>query len=115
MSRRRATGVLALVVGASAVMVPPAQAATWLPMVTASDEAGAVDEVDDLRLAIDVAGAATAIWVVEPDDPFAADVLRDRCPRRGSDGLRSGPIMGPGKEPGRRRPSRRVRHRGLGG
>ncbi len=99
MRRRRATGVLALVVGASAVMVPPAQAATWLPMVTASDEAGAVDEVDDLRLAIDVAGAATAIWVVEPDDPFAGDVLQTAVRAAGATDF--GPVQawGPGRNP----------------
>ena len=67
--RRRTAGGLALVLGAAGlVSVWPAQAATWLPGVSVSDETvGDVESVDDLRLVVDADGMATAIWVMEID------------------------------------------------
>ena len=97
MRRRTASGLVLLVGAAALASVGPAQAATWLPGVSVSDETrGDVDGLENLRLVVDADGTATAIWAMDqPGTPVV------QIAARAAGATDFGPVhdLGDGEEP----------------
>ena len=91
--RRRTAGGLALVLGAAVLsLVPPAQAATWLPGVSASG----LGDVFDPQVVVDAGGVATAVWVGSGLSGFEIQTAT-----RGAGAADFGPVqtLGAGRRP----------------
>ena len=100
--RRTASGLVLLVGAAALASVGPAQAATWLPGVSVSDDAPDAPVLDDHDVVVDDDGTATAVWTVEvpiEDEPFAIDVVQVASRTAGAPDFEPVQALGPGTKP----------------